>query len=88
VALKYERPAPGDASPPAPRVVAKGVDHVARRIRELATENDVPLYEDPPLARALHAQVEIGDEIPVELYEAVAGVLAYVYRIQGMAANA
>ncbi len=88
VALKYERPAAGDDSPPAPRVVAKGVDHVARRIRELATESDVPLFEDPPLARALYAQVEIGDEIPMELYEAVASVLAYVYRVQGMAATA
>jgi flagellar biosynthetic protein FlhB len=67
----------------APRVVAKGVDHVALRIKEVAREAGVVCYEDVPLARALHARCEIGDQVPVELYEAVAGVLAYVYRVQG-----
>jgi flagellar biosynthetic protein FlhB len=67
----------------APRVVAKGVDRVALRIKELALEAGVVCYEDVPLARTLHAQCEIGDQVPVALYEAVAGVLAYVYRVQG-----
>jgi flagellar biosynthetic protein FlhB len=81
VALRYEDEERSQRS--APRVVAKGVDHLARRIKELAREAGVPLYEDVPLARALHAQCELGDQVPVDLYEAVAGVLAYVYRVQG-----
>lgn len=61
-----------------PVVVAKGADHMAARIRELAREGGVPIIENPPLARALHAQVEPGDEIPVDLYAAVAELLALV----------
>lgn len=80
VALAYDRSESGLS---APTVVAKGVDHVALRIREVAREHGIPIHEAPPLARALHAQVEIGDPIPEELYQAVAGVLAYVYRLQG-----
>lgn len=83
VALRYERKAAGDAGQGAggaPRVVAKGTDRVAARIREIAREAGVPIHEDAPLARALHAQCEIGDEIPASLYQAVAGVLAYLYR--------
>ena len=72
----------------APRCVAKGKGFVARRIKEVAREAGVVLYEDVPLARALHAQVELGREIPEELYAAVAEVLAYVYRLQGRAAAA
>ena len=64
-------------------LVAKGVDEVAQKIKSVASEAGVPLHEDVPLARAIHAQVEIGDEIPEALFQAVAGVLAYVYRIQG-----
>jgi flagellar biosynthesis protein FlhB len=64
----------------APIVVAKGADLIAKRIRELAAENGVPLIENPPLARALHAQVEPGDEIPADLYAAVAELLAFVFR--------
>ena len=85
VALKYykdgfdERGRKVNAA--APRVVAKGVDLIAQRIKELGREANVPLYEDVPLARALHAQCEIGDEIPSELFTAVAEVLAYVYRV-------
>ena len=79
VALKYDR---DDADGFAPRVVAKGVDSVAQRIKELARENDVICFENVPLARALHAQCEIGDFIPEDLFEAVASVLAYVYRVQ------
>ena len=76
VALKY---VPGD---PAPKVVAKGADHVARTIKEIARENRVPVIENKPLARALHKVVEIGAFIPDELYKAVAEVLAYVYRLR------
>lgn len=81
VALRYERES-DETRGRAPIVVAKGTDAVAQRIKEIAREAGVPLYEDVPLARALHAQVEIGQEIPERLFQAVAGVLAYVYRIQ------
>jgi flagellar biosynthetic protein FlhB len=66
----------------APRVVAKGAGPVAQRIREIAREADVPLLEAPPLARALHAHAEVGDEIPTALYQAVATVLAHVWQIK------
>ncbi|MCA8980210.1 MAG: flagellar biosynthesis protein FlhB [Planctomycetes bacterium] len=85
VALKYDRDTDGGN---APVVVAKGVDHVAQKIKEIARENGVVLFEDVPLARALHAQVEIGEAIPEQFFEAVAGVLAYVYRVQGTRAAA
>lgn len=78
VALRYDADGPR-----APRVVARGVDEVARKIKEVAREAGVLVYEDPPLARALHAGCELGDEVPEELFQAVAGVLAYVYRVQG-----
>ena len=80
VALKYER---DELQGSAPRVVAKGVDHVAQKIKQVARENGVICFENVPLARALHAECEIGDSIPEELFEAVASVLAYVYRVQG-----
>ena len=67
----------------APKVIAKGADHVAERIRNIAGEHDVPLVENKPLAQALYRMVEIGDYIPAELYRAVAEVLAYVYRLKG-----
>ena len=73
VALRYEQ------GMQAPICVAKGVDHLALRIRKLANEHDVPIVENPPLARALHASVEIEDEIPVEHYKAVAEVIGYVF---------
>ena len=76
VALKYD-----PERSHAPILVAKGADLIALRIREIGKENDVPLVENPPLARALFKQVEIGHEIPGELYEAVAEVLAYVFRL-------
>ena len=78
VALQYE--SEGTA---APRVVAKGVDQVALNIKRVAREAGVAIVEDAPLARALHRSCEIGDEIPDDLFGAVAGVLAYVYRVQG-----
>ena len=76
VALKYE---PGMR---APQVVAKGVDELALKIREVATENEVPIVENPPLARALHAQVEVDKEIPEEHYKAVAEVVGFVMRLR------
>lgn len=82
VALRY------DADQGAPTVVAKGAGAVAARIRAAAEDHKVPLVEDVPLARALHATCQVGQEIPVQLYEAVAQVLAYVLsrRQQGTAA--
>lgn len=66
----------------APLVVAKGQDLVAQRIKEIAREAHVPIIENKPLARAIYAAVQIGDAIPQELYQAVAEVLAYVYRLK------
>lgn len=76
VALKYER------GMPAPVCIAKGVDLMALKIREVATANDVPIVENVPLARALHAAVEVDDEIPAEHYHAVAEVIGYVMRLK------
>jgi flagellar biosynthesis protein FlhB len=78
VALKYELDAMA-----APMVVAKGADNIALRIRAVAEENKVPVFESPPLAQALYAGVEIGDEIPPEHYRAVAEIVGYVLRLQG-----
>ena len=75
VALKY------DGTRPAPECVAKGQDLIALQIRRLAEEHGVPVIEDRPLARSLHAAMEIGQIVPEELYQAVAQVLAYVYRV-------
>jgi flagellar biosynthesis protein FlhB len=75
VALKYER------GMNAPICVAKGADLIARKIREMATEHNIPIVENPPLARALHATVEIDQEITPEHYQAVAEVIGYVMRL-------
>lgn len=75
IALKYDLGQPG-----APRVVAKGKDLLALRIRTVAKEHGVPLVENRPLARALYASVKVGQEIPADLFRAVAEVLAYVWR--------
>lgn len=77
VALKYD-----SANMGAPQVVAKGMNLVAAKIRELAEEHSVPVVEVPPLARALYRHAEIGDQIPSTLYTAVAEVMAYVYQLQ------
>jgi flagellar biosynthesis protein FlhB len=82
VALRYD-PAKG-----APRVVAKGAGTVAAKIRERATEHRVPLVENKPLARALHRGCEIGAEIPPELYQAVAQVLAFVLNLRARGSSA
>ncbi len=82
VALKYDSTKMG-----APMVVAKGMNLVAQRIRELAAENKVPVIELPPLARALHRHVEIGAAIPAALYAAVAEVMAYIYQLNAFMAQ-
>ncbi len=77
VAIVYRR---GEMD--APQIVAKGADHLAMRIREIAKEHNVPLVENVPVARALH-KVEVGTSIPEELFKAVAEILAYVYNLKG-----
>jgi flagellar biosynthesis protein FlhB len=76
IALKYER------GMNAPVCVAKGVDLIARKIREVAMQHDIPVIENPPLARALHGTVEIDQEIPSEHYRAVAEIIGYVMRLR------
>jgi flagellar biosynthetic protein FlhB len=76
VALRYQR---GQA---APEVVAKGADALALKIRTIAREHGVPIVENPPLARAIYRQVEVGESIPGDLFEAVAEVLAYLIRLK------
>lgn len=78
VAIRYDA---GEMA--APTVIAKGQDYVALKIKEIAKKNGVITMENKPLARALFSQVEIGQQIPEELFKAVAEVLAYVYRLQG-----
>jgi flagellar biosynthetic protein FlhB len=78
VALKYDQ-----SKMRAPKVVAKGADFMALRIRQLASEAGIPIIERPPLARAIYRMVEVGEEIPEELYAAVAEILAYVYELSG-----
>ena len=77
VALRY------DGTKPAPEVVAKGADLVAKAIRDAAEAASVPVLTNPPLARALHREVEIGQQVPEEFFQAVAEVLAFVYRAAG-----
>lgn len=69
-----------------PRVIAKGRSLVAQRIKELAKENDIPVIEDKPLARAMYPKVEVGFDLPVEFFTAVAEILAYVYRLKNKVA--
>ena len=78
VAIQYD-----NTSMAGPMVTAKGVDSLARRIREIATENRVPLVENRPLARALYAEVEIGEMVPENYYQALAVILANVYNMKG-----
>ncbi len=67
----------------APLVVAKGVDHLAQKIKEIAAEHKIPIKENKPLARALYDQVDVGDMIPEDLYKAVAGILAEIWKMKG-----
>ena len=78
VALQYDM-----NTMPAPVLVAKGIEELAIRIREVADENEVPIVENPPLARALYAAVELDESIPEHLYQAVAEVIGYVFRLKG-----
>lgn len=78
VALQYDM-----ESMSAPKLVAKGVDSLAFRIREVADEHEIPIVENPPLARALHASVELDEEVPPEHFVAVAEVIGYVMRMKG-----
>lgn len=78
VALRYKM-----GEMPAPQVVAKGRGVLAQRIKEIAREHEVPIVEDPPLARLLYARVEVEEYVPEDLYKAVAEVLAYVYKLKG-----
>ena len=78
VALKYDTEVA-----PSPMVIAKGQDYLAQRIKEIARENRVEVVENKPLARMLYHNVEVDEQIPPELFEAVAQVLAYVYHLQG-----
>jgi flagellar biosynthetic protein FlhB len=79
VALQYEVNSLG-----APRVVAKGADLIAAKIREIAREHKVPIVENPAVARALYATVELDEEVPAEHYKAVAEIISYVLRLKGM----
>ena len=79
VALAYDR-----TKQSAPHVVAKGMDEVAARIRALATQHGIPLVANPPLARALHT-LEVEAEVPAEHFQAVAEIIAYVWRLRGQA---
>jgi len=78
VALRYDAMSSG-----APRVVAKGKNWLAARIRQIANQHQIPIVENPPLAQALYKSVEVGQEIPPHLYRAVAEILAYLYRLMG-----
>lgn len=78
VALKYDK-----QKAEAPVVIAKGADYVAAKIKDVARENRIEIVENKPLARMLYYNVEIGDQIPPELYQMVAEILAYVYSLQG-----
>jgi flagellar biosynthesis protein FlhB len=77
VALRYD-----EKRMRAPVVVAKGVDEVAAKIREVATEHKVAIFEAPPLARALFRAVDLNEEVPARLYVAVAQVLTYIYQLK------
>lgn len=78
VALQYD-----SASMQAPKLVAKGTDDVAGRIRELATKNKIPIIRNPPLARVLYDTTDIDEDIPIEHYQAVAKIIGYVYKLKG-----
>ena len=78
VALKYD-----DAVSSPPKVRAKGQDYIARKIREVALEYRVEIVENPPLARSLYELCEVDDEIPEDLYQAIADILVFVYRQKG-----
>ncbi len=77
VALKYD-----SNTDNAPKVVAKGIDFIALKIKDIARENDIPIIENPALARSLHAQIEVDQEIPGEFYKALAEIFSYVFELK------
>ena len=77
IAIKYEQGEDG-----APIVVAIGADNVAIKIKEIASENDIPIIENKPLARLIYKELEVGSEIPADMYQAVAEILALVYKLK------
>jgi flagellar biosynthetic protein FlhB len=77
VALKYD---PGSMA--APKMMAKGVDAVAAKIREIAKEHGIPIVENPPLARGLFAAVDVDEEVTPEFYKAVAEVISYIFKLK------
>jgi flagellar biosynthetic protein FlhB len=81
IAIKY------DEDMHAPKVIAKGADHLAMRIRQIAMKHGIPIVERKPLARALYKEIGVGQEVPPAFYTAVAEVLAYVYRLSGRMAS-
>ncbi len=82
IAIQYDQDRMG-----APKVIAKGADYIALRIRQLARQHSVPIVERKPLARALYRSVPVGQEVPPEFYQAIAEILAYVYRLDGSMAG-
>src|SRR5262249_45748406 len=78
IAIRYDAEAMS-----APVVVAKGADHMALRIRQIAAAHGIPMVERPTLARLMYDAVEIGKEIPTRFYQAIAEILAYVYELTG-----
>jgi flagellar biosynthetic protein FlhB len=78
VAIRYDA-----ETMPAPKVIAKGADLVAMRIRQIAIEFGVPIVQRPPMARAMYESVEVGEQIPERLYQAMAEILAFVYELEG-----
>ncbi|WP_291493756.1 flagellar biosynthesis protein FlhB [Desulfurella sp.] len=82
VALKYDQ-----SKMNAPKVIAKGLNEVAQRIKEIALKNDIAIVENPPLAQSLYKKTQIDKEIPAELYEAVAKILSYVYNLKNKKTN-
>jgi len=82
VALQYEQGAMA-----APKVIGKGKNYLAARIRQKAIQNQIPIIENPPLAQALYKTVDVGQDIPPHLYRAVAEILAYIFRIMGRSAR-
>jgi flagellar biosynthetic protein FlhB len=78
VALQYDQ-----TKMRAPKLLAKGADFMAQRIRQLASEAGIPIVERPSVARAIYRMVEVGEEIPEEFYSVVAEILAYVYELSG-----
>jgi flagellar biosynthetic protein FlhB len=77
VALKYDNKINS-----APKIVAKGIDFIALRIRDIAKENKVPIIENPALARSLYEQIDIDREIPGEFYKAMAEIFSYIYELK------